>query len=460
MVSIAAPEGALYARLNGKYYAMPGEFDFPAHSLTNVEFFLHGHDESSTMTDKVVTVTHGTSGAKDVAKYTSVKLRVTNIKFNHDTSSSDNDAINIRRSFADSIDVSNGEWFESNGVVTNEPFCYTTNCAVTVRARFEASGFITSAVVRATCAGVAGSLSSLLPTNVVFSGGVSSPEYVEFKMTSSTLTRIDRSEGTLSWSADKVNGQSGCTMNASGPHLVYTILGEPKPPWKSAYGEQENAWTNALEFAIVKAGAGGKSTDKDALSAVTTYLHSGHGLTYDTKRGRARFISDAGGGNMRLGDYIKASPTRSTDVVNCYDQAGGICSLGTLLGINAKYAYMNPFGYINIVNIVGVGQCNNPFFGDISRQYGTTPVVGQDLIYPLRSSFGNHAFAKVGNDVFDSCAGPVCGVNEQQYIQDTIDTSTNAEAAEAAGGRVYNVGESCHLRSGVQIDVIGVTNVY
>jgi len=334
---------------------------------------------------------------------------------------------------------------------------------VTVNARFEVSGFITSAVVRATCAGACGSLSSLMPTNVAFSGGVSSPEYVEFSMERKTLSAIDCSKGgVLGWQALEINGGSDipCEMNASGPHIVYTILDEPKPPWDNAYPNEKNAWTNALEFAIVKAGAGGKSTDKDALSAVTTYLHSGHGLTYDTKRGRARFISDAGGGNMRLGDYIKASPTRSTDVVNCYDQAGGICSLGTLLGINAKYAYMNPFGYINIVNIVGVGQCNNPFFGDISRQYGTTPVVGQDLIYPLRSSFGNHAFAKVGNDVFDSCAGPVCGVNEQQYIQDTIDTSTNAEAAEAAGGRVYNVGESCHLRSGVQIDVIGVTNVY
>ena len=73
-VSITAPEGALYARLNGKYYAMPGEFDFPAHSLTNVAFFLHGHDESSTMTDKVVAVTHRTSGAKDVAKYTNISI--------------------------------------------------------------------------------------------------------------------------------------------------------------------------------------------------------------------------------------------------------------------------------------------------------------------------------------------------------------------------------------------------
>ena len=66
-------------------------------------------------------------------------------------------------------------------------------------------------------------------------------------------------------------------------------LGEPKPPWDNKYGEKENAWTNALEFAIVKAGAQGKSTDKDALAAITKYLHSGHGLVYDTVKGAPRY---------------------------------------------------------------------------------------------------------------------------------------------------------------------------
>jgi hypothetical protein len=102
-----------------------------------------------------------------------------------------------------------------------------------------------------------------MPTNVVFSSGVSSPEYFEFAMKKKTLNRIDRSlGGVLSWTADSVNGKSGCKMNDSGPHLVYTILGEPKPPWKNAHGEHENAWTNVLEFAIVKAGAQGKTRIK------------------------------------------------------------------------------------------------------------------------------------------------------------------------------------------------------
>ena len=462
VVTISAPAKSLYIRRRGKYYAISEETEFPAYLLSGVEFVLHGHEESGGLRDREIKVEHRKSGAVDLAKFTNVKLRVTNIKFNHDTSSSSRDAINIRRSYANGIDVSNGEWFDSGGVVANEPFCYTTNHAATVKARFEASGFITSAVIRATCAGAGGSLSSLIPTNVVFAGGVSSPEYVEFAMESNTLPAIDCSKGgVLGWQASEINGgiDVPCEMNASGPHIVYTILGEPKSPWKNVYGEKENAWTNALEFAIVKAAAAGKSTDKDALAAITTYLHSGHGLRYDTEKGRSRFIGGGGGGSMKLDDYIKASQDRSTSVVNCYDQAGGICSLGTLLGVDVRYAYMHPFGYINIVSLVGVGRCNNPFFGNKKRQYGTTAVVGSDLVYPERSAFGNHAFSKLGDDVFDCCAGPVCGMGEQSYKHNTIDTSTAKEAFEAAGGKVYYVGESCILRSGYQLDIVGVTGL-
>ena len=108
---------------------------------------------------------------------------------------------------------------------------------------------------------------------------------------------------------------------------------------------------------------------------------------------------------------------------------------------------------------MGVGRCNNPFFGNKKRQYGTTAVVGSDLVYPERSAFGNHAFSKLGDDVFDCCAGPVCGMGEQSYKHNTIDTSTAKEAFEAAGGKVYYVGESCILRSGYQLDIVGVTGL-
>ncbi len=424
------------------------EPDAPSKLSQGITTEING--QSGGLRDREIKAEHESSGAVDVAKFTSVKLRVTNIKFNHDTSSSNHDAINIRRCFEDSagkIDVSNGEWFEDGGVVTNEPFCYTTNRAATVKARFEASGFITSAVIRATCAGAGGSLSSLLPTNIAFSGGVSSPEYVEFAMSSRTLGCIDRSGGgVLNWSADSVNGQSGCKMNDSGPHLVYTILGEPKPPWANDYGNQKNAWTNALEFAIVKAGAQGKNTDKAALAAITTYLHSGHGLTYDigvatnaiAGAGRPKYMSSTAGViEFRLTEYMNKSSLKhntSGNVVNCYDQAGGVATLARLFGVNAHCRFMMPFGYINPLNLVGEGMCNNPFY----PLYNNEKLTGVDLVEPERSRFLNHMFVSLSGKVFDACAGPQLGsLDEVGYVSVAIDVSTTSEAN--AAGTISNI---------------------
>jgi hypothetical protein len=340
MVTISAPEKSLYIRHNGKYYVIPGETSFPAYLLPDVEFVLHGHVESGGLRDREIKVEHRKSGAIDLAKFTNVKLRVTNIKFNHDTSSSSKDAINIRRSCSKGIDVPNGEWIDSGDIVTNEPFCYTTNRAVTVKARFEASGFITSAVIRATCAGACGSLSSLLPTNVVFAGGVSSPEYVEFSMTNRTLSCIDRSlGGMLLWTADSINGQSGCNMNDSGPHFVYTILGEPKPPWKNKYGEKENAWTNALELACQW--ACGAATEHQAASSITIGVNASGSFQYEVKKGEAKYVD---GANVELTEFIsRVNGGDGLDAdVNCTDCAAFVVSLSNLIGCEL---YSSRMGY-------------------------------------------------------------------------------------------------------------------
>jgi len=433
--------GELYEVLASGKLAMVGTNDCPACEIANRRFKLHGHAASSSCKDGEIRIEHPASGAKDLAKFTNVKLRVTNIKFNHDTGSSNRDAINIRRSYAEGINVSSGEWFEANGVITNEPCCYTTNREATVKARFEASSFIKSALIEAPCSG-GGSLSGLMPTNVAFSGGVSSPEYVEFKMERSTLSHIDASKGgVLSWTASKINGGSDfpCGMNATGPHVVYTVLGEPRPPWKNAYGELENAWTNALEFAIVKAGAAGKNKDKDALAAVTTYLHSGHGLTYDTRFGTSHY-NDA---NIPSCFNLTGYMAPLTNIVNCHDQAHALSVAGKLLGIDSKYAFMMPFGYINPVSLVGEGVCNNPFYPGCNKE----KLTGGDILFPHRAPFSNHGFVSLRGEIFDACAGPVLGTGLQTYITSTIDISSPDELRIA--GTMKNVGvegETIELR--------------
>ncbi|MDR2757566.1 MAG: hypothetical protein LBC20_17900, partial [Planctomycetaceae bacterium] len=107
-------------------------------------------------------------------------------------------------------------------------------------------------------------------------------------------------------------------------------------------------------------------------------------------------------------------------------------------GISVQYTYMNKFGYINTVNLVGIGNCNNPFYNN-----GTainSPVVGADLLLPNRTGFGNHAFAMLGNDVYDACALTI-GVSFNNYLMTAIDTSTTAESVVAGSltDRVFRV---------------------
>jgi hypothetical protein len=85
---------------------------------------------------------------------------------------------------------------------------------------------------------------------------------------------------------------------------------------------------------------------------------------------------------------------------------------------------MLPFGYINIVNLVGVGNCNNPFYSNPA--YPTNVITGTDDI--TRSSFWNHMFTRLGGKVNDACAGPSIGTQtEAQYVADTVDVSTSGE---------------------------------
>lgn len=197
----------------------------------------------------------------------------------------------------------------------------------------------------------------------------------------------------------------------------------------------KNAWTKALDFVIGNAACNGDSTASNALSHVALYLHTGHGLTYDIgdvntgEAGRPKYASSNLGGTMDITGYIDKSSTSygtAGNVINCYDQASAVCTFGRLLGISATYRYMSPFGYINTVNLVGEGDSNNPFYPLTTGD----KITGPDLVVPDRFPFGNHAFVSFAGHAFDACAGPAIGTQtETQYVADTVDTSTPAEAS-------------------------------
>ncbi len=143
-----------------------------------------------------------------------------------------------------------------------------------------------------------------------------------------------------------------------------------------------------------------------------------------------------------------SSVARKSRTVNCSDQSYGLATLGNLLGIHSTVVMPQPFGYINTVNLVGVGPCNNPGYesshtyqywkeeidgmgGVTNREYNTTiihtPVCAEDETQ--RYYFLVHAYVWVFDGrIFDACVGPALGtllIND--YMRSVIDYSTENE---------------------------------
>ncbi|QSI33702.1 hypothetical protein GNX71_30710 [Variovorax sp. RKNM96] len=149
---------------------------------------------------------------------------------------------------------------------------------------------------------------------------------------------------------------------------------------------------------------------------ITAYCHGKHGVAYDTARGASHFgVLASGGAGFELNNYMKKKGLKG-NIVNCYDQAAAVQSLAGALGVNLGWYYMDPYGYINPANLVGVGACNSPFY----KFRKTGPLV--DRKSPLRTAFGNHAFPGINGKILDACAGPHLATESlREYIRSAID---------------------------------------
>jgi hypothetical protein len=144
------------------------------------------------------------------------------------------------------------------------------------------------------------------------------------------------------------------------------------------------------------------------------------------------------GGSFELTRYMR----READDCNCYDQAAAIQTLSAALGIALGWRYLSPFGYIKTTQLVGVGWCNNPFFGSDASQ----KVVAVDS--PERSAFGNHAFiADAAELTLDGCAGPHVGEETAfQYLSASIDDTPALYRGRFRPGRVHDIVPTAGVR--------------
>jgi hypothetical protein len=113
-------------------------------------------------------------------------------------------------------------------------------------------------------------------------------------------------------------------------------------------------------------------------------------MRYDTWRGGAYFAGGQRGGPYSLWNYLHRAG-RFGNIANCYDQAGAVQCFSGSLGIWPTWIFLDPYGWIQQTNLVGVGACNNPFFSG----NGTTPIMDPESMQ--RTGFGNHAFIEHGS---------------------------------------------------------------
>ena len=385
----------------------------------------------STTGEHIITA-HCGDGYYRAIKVIVFELQATDMAFNYNRTSSSSDGMNLRASYS-GAEILAPEATVSGGA---KKVLYKKDMSVTIKTRFELipAGATPSLKVKAVTGGSMGELGekSITIKNTGISDGdtiATKAGFVAFNSTKNTADKIKKETYSFQWKLTEINGETLSTaidLNSISNVIVYSISDASISPWTPNGSGSSQPWVSALEFAIHTTGAGSKNASA-ALAAITSYLHTGHGMTYDVGGGRAHFASGSSASSFNLTGYM----SKTGNIVNCYDQAAAVVTLGRLLGIGVNYRYMQPFGYINTTNVVGVGNCNNPFYPLLVAPYNIK-IVGNDNTSPTRTAFGNHAFASYGGMVYDACAGPTTGSQtEAAYVASTIDHSTSAEAAAA-----------------------------
>ncbi|MBQ6338276.1 MAG: hypothetical protein IJI36_03940, partial [Kiritimatiellae bacterium] len=323
------------------------------------------------------------------------------------------DAVTIRKSAREAFDMSHGEWWTGGEHLKNDPVCYAGGTAPTVKAKFKVLPKINSARLSAETVGAGSPLGGLGAQTVTFANGLS--DWTEFQMNATIPHTVRKADHRWAWNVSQIDGAAVTEFvcATTGPHRVYVVLDRPvEPAWRMTAGSPKNPWTNALEFVCNV--ANGQSTAHSALSAITSHLFYNMGFSYNNR----------GNGGSSYLEYncfdLSSYLTKRYALVNCYDQAYAIAALANLLGVAAKVIEVRPFGYINPVNLIGHGFCNNPGFYEAN-----------DRMRPLddatRSRFKTHTFALFDFQVYDACVGPVTGLGYIPYLLQTIDYSTADE---------------------------------
>ncbi len=203
------------------------------------------------------------------------------------------------------------------------------------------------------------------------------------------------------------------------PVEIYWIFDQPGTMFK------RGAWAELLEFLSGKV-ISTPASKEECISGIVDYCHFKHELKYDSFCGASHYGVFEHGGFFNLKAYL----TGSIPIANCYDQAAALQAILGGIGINdIEWLFLEPFGYLDKTDLLGRGECNNPFF----LKHGRHDPEVVDEASELRTGFANHAFCGLLNkdNILDACAGPHPGNDTaEEYVDQAVDSKPELYPAE------------------------------
>ena len=206
------------------------------------------------------------------------------------------------------------------------------------------------------------------------------------------------------------------------PVEVFFVFADPAA---LTFFSAKGVWIEALRFIFTKARLDTLTAENTAVAEVTKACFNLDTHQYDVESGASSYGGATG--TFKLTDYISPLDGR----VNCYDQTYAVITFSGALGLIVEGLFLEPFGYIRPINLVGWGRCNNPF----PRNFPIKDFLVVDPQSSTRTDFGNHMFCEFTNRIYDACAGPAQGTRSRRgYVIDVIDDVVPARDRDSVKG--------------------------
>jgi hypothetical protein len=287
------------------------------------------------------------------------------VSFNYHRNAICEDAITIRMNRDTEVRVP--EWKRGEEAF---PAAYVKNNRIAVNPIFSTSNGISNATLKADA--ILGNLGDIKAKQIYFSGQMSSSDSY-FLVKKNPPDRIQLFYQLWGWYLLNINDGDNDEEIFIGAscNLIYIVLDVPQPPWTI---EGKTApWAEILHYAV---GITNDLSQPEAAAEIITHkLYTNVGATYDTSSYYSE-RNDAFSG-FKLTQFYNSIQQQQVGPANCYDMGKALVTFGNILGCNLNLRFCKPFGYLNCVKPVG-------------------------SVWNSETYFSNHAFASIGDNIFDA----------------------------------------------------------